>query len=297
MVIPHLNTPDLLARCLESVVGQTLDHGFAEILVADNGSTVMLDDVKAAYPTVAFVVEPEPGPGLARNRGIAAATAPVLAFIDADCRAETGWLQTAVDAVEADPERAVIGGDVRIDFVDPSALTPIEAYEAVFGFQQKTYIEKMKFSGAGNLAMSARVFARVGPFCGIGQAEDAEWGNRAHAAGFPARYIPEMRIYHPARPDFDALKRKWQRHIVHTYHQHRAEGRSRSSWLLRALAMFPSIPVHSLRLLTSERLSGVANRFRGIGVLTRIRIFRAFEMIRLSNSPDESIVHLWNRQS
>ncbi len=294
VIIPHLNTPQVLARCLRSVVEQSLDHGRFEVIVADNGSQTPLDAVAAEFPEVVFVTEPRPGPGLARNCGIAAARAPILAFIDADCRAERGWLQAAVDAVDADPERAVIGGDVRIDFTDPDHLTDIEAYEAVFGFRQKMYIEKKGFSGAGNLAMPRSVFATVGPFCGIEKAEDLDWGGRAGAAGFPPRYVSAMRIYHPARPDFAALKRKWQRHIAHEFHDHLAGGAARITWLARAVAMILSIPIDGLRFLISDRLSGVRNRIRGLGVLARIRIYRASEMARLAYSPAESNVDFWN---
>lgn len=294
VIIPHLNTPQVLARCLRSVVAQSLDHGRFEVIVADNGSQTPLDAVAAEFPDVVFVTEPRPGPGLARNRGIAAAHAPCLAFIDADCRAERGWLQAAVDAVDADPARAVIGGDVRIDFLDPERLTNIEAYEAVFGFRQKMYIERKRFSGAGNLAMSRSVFDRVGPFCGIEKAEDLDWGSRAAAGGFPPRYVSAMRIYHPARPDFAALKHKWQRHIAHEYHDHRGAGAARIAWLARAAAMIVSIPVDGLRFLISDRLSGLSNRIRGLGVLARIRIYRAREMTRLAYSRTDSNVDFWN---
>ena len=296
VIIPHLNTPDLLAHCLESVTAQRLDHGSFEVIVADNGSRTPLDGIKAVFPDVTVVVETAPGPGLARNLGIAFAKAPVLAFIDADCRAETGWLQAAVDAVEGSPVRTIIGGDVRIDFVDPQTLTAVEAYEAVFSFRQKLYIEKQNFSGGGNLAAPASVFADVGPFGGIGQAEDNDWGLRAYNAGFPVRYAPAMRIYHPARKDFDDLKVKWRRMLHHLYNLHIAVGSSRLNWQLRAFAMIPSIPIDSYTLLTSDRLSGFRNRLRGISVLTRIRVFRAVEMTRLLYQPDNTTVHLWNRQ-
>lgn len=294
VIIPHLNTPQVLARCLRSVVSQSLDQGAFEVIVADNGSQTPLDAVAAEFPDVVFVTEPRPGPGLARNRGIGVARAPVLAFIDADCRAEAGWLQAAVDAVEADPERAVVGGDVRIDFVDPERLSDIEAYEAVFGFRQKLYIEKKRFSGAGNLAIPRTVFDRVGPFCGIEKAEDLDWGARASALGFPPRYIPRMRIYHPARPDFAALKRKWQRHIAHEFHDHRTAGAVRLAWLARAAAMIVSIPVDGLRFIASDRLSGLRNRFKGLAILARIRIYRASEMTRLAYSRTDSSVDFWN---
>ncbi|GGE03526.1 hypothetical protein GCM10011529_07510 [Polymorphobacter glacialis] len=295
VIIPHLNTPESLGRCLDSVTAQHLDRGRAQIIVVDNGSSVSLDAVKARYRGVVFAAEPRPGPGLARNHGIALAAAPVLAFIDADCRAAPGWLQAAVDAVEADPARAIIGGDIRIDFADAAHLTPIEAYEAVFGFRQQMYIEQKHFSVTANLAMARRVHAIVGDFAGIDTAEDLDWGQRAHRLGFAIHYLPSMRVYHPARPDSTALERKWQRHTRHDWNAHVAGGRPAWRWRARAAAMALSLPVEALKLFTSDRISGAANRLAGVGALARIRWFRATEMLRLMSAPTESGADFWNR--
>lgn len=292
VIIPHLNTPEALARCLESVAAQKLDHGHAEIIVVDNGSRLLPTAVVAAIPGAILREEGLPGPGPARNTGVAAARAPALAFIDADCRAAPGWLQAAVDAVEADPERAVVGGDIRIDFVDPARLTGIESYEAVFGFRQKLYIEKKNFSVTANLAMARIVHAAVGPFAGIDRAEDLDWGQRAHAKGFPVRYLPAMQVWHPARRDFAALATKWQRHVRHDWNDHRG---SNFRWLARAAALAISVPAESLRLFASGRISGVDNRLRGIAVLARIRWYRASEMLRVMSSPVETGANFWNR--
>ncbi len=294
VVIPHLNTPDLLIRCLASLAGQQLDRGSFELVVADNGSTTSLDKVRAAFPLATIVVERGPGPGLARNAGAAVARAPILAFIDADCRAETGWLQAIVDAVEPDPDRTIVGGDVRIDFLDAPVLTPIEAYEAAFAYRQRWYIETQHFSGTGNLAMGAGVFAAVGPFKGIETAEDRDWGRRAYALGFEARYVEAMRIYHPARNDFGELVRKWQRHVAHDFHAHRAAGKSSLRWYGLALAVFLSAFVHSARMFMSPRLAGINNRVRGLVVLFRIRTWRCIEMLRVARSPGGAVTE-WNR--
>ena len=295
VVIPHLNTPDVLLRCLASVAGQVLDRGAVEIIVADNGSTVPLDAVRAAYPKVRIVVERAPGPGLARNAGAAIARAPVLAFIDADCRAEAGWLQAAVDAVEADPARAVVGGDVRIDFIDEANPTPIEAYEAVFAYRQRMYIERQHYSGTGNLAMGAAVFAEVGPFAGIATAEDRDWGRRAAALGFTARYVEPMRIYHPGRTDIGELQRKWQRHISHDLHDHRHAGKPMAAWYARSVAVPLSSAIHALQLLTSPRIIGVAARLKGVGVLFQIRLWRCAEMLRAARNGQSDAAAQWNR--
>lgn len=293
VIIPHYQMPDALRHCLDSVIVQTLDRGDIEIIVVDNNSRRFPDDVAADYPRVRFLREPTPGPGLARNTGVVAARANVLVFIDADCWAESGWLQAAIDAVEPDPARNVVGGDVRIGFGEPKRLTPLEAYEAVFAYRQRFYIEKRRFSGTGNLAMGRPVYDAVGPFAGINTAEDQDWGRRAFAAGYVTRYVPAMRIYHPARTTMDELQRKWLRHISHELHDHRAVARPMWRWALTAGAVALSIPVHGVRMFTSDRLHGLSNRLAGLGVLARIRIFRAVEMLRAARSPQISGGHFW----
>lgn len=293
VIVPHYNMPEALMRCLASLKAQA-GADAAEIIVVDNGSTVSLADVQAAHGDVRFLSETRAGPGLARNTGVAAARAPVLAFIDADCRAEAGWLDAAVSAIEAAGPRGVVGGDVRIDFVDAHRLTPIEAYEAVFAYRQAMYIEKQGFSGTGNLAMAAPVHAAVGPFAGIDTAEDRDWGQRATDAGYRITYVPAMRVYHPARPDFASLVIKWQRHIRHDWTDHLAAGRPRWRWRLRAALMLPSIAYDGLRLLGSDRLSGLGNRWRGITVLARLRWFRAGEMLRAMHATGETGATFWN---
>jgi glycosyltransferase involved in cell wall biosynthesis len=293
VIIPFLNTPDALALCLASLAPQRLDRGHAEIIVIDNGSTVPFDQVRAAWPDVRFLAEPSPGPGPARNTGVAAATAPVLAFIDADCRAAPGWLQAAVDAVEADPTTP-FGGDIRIDFARPDHPTAVEAFEAVFGFRQKLYIETKQFSVTANLAVARPLFDTIGPFAGISTAEDLDWGRRAAAAGHPTRYRPAMRVFHPARPDFASLRRKWHRLVRHEWNAHAAAGRPAWRWRLRAAALVLAVPIESVRLFTSDRISGLATRLSGIGVLARIRWFRATEMHRLVGAGPEAATGFWN---
>ncbi len=295
VIIPHLNTPDLLARCLQSVTSQTLDHGRFEVIVVDNGSRTPLDAVKAAFPQVHFDLEPTPGPGLARNRGIGLAGATALAFIDADCHADPGWLQIAVDAVEAAPGRAIIGGKISIETADPDTLAPIEAFERVFSFRQKMYIEKRHFSVTANLAINAAVAQQVGPFGDVNMAEDIDWGRRAFAAGFPTRYEPRMHVWHPAQRDFEALVRKWRRIMSHDYNDHIAARRPMWRWYLLTAIVAASVIPDSLRILGSPALSGLGNRWRGIQMLTKIRLFRARQMLQMTNTAHHSSAVFWNR--
>jgi glycosyltransferase involved in cell wall biosynthesis len=271
VVIPHLNQPDKLAQCLETVCNQTLLRSDYEVIVVDNGSTHMPKDVCDRF-NARLLLETEPGPGPARNKGIAAAKTDVLAFIDSDCLADTKWLASAWAAL-SDPNVQIIGGDVRIAYVDPDNLTALEAYESVFGYRQKLYIERMGFSATLNMAFRKSAFELVGPFSGIGIAEDRDWGLRATQRGVKIHYAPEMKVFHPARKTFEELKTKWRRHIVHDFAEARISYSRLLIWCAKAVVVAMSPAGSVLTLLRSDRISGVKSRLKGFGTLLSIGSF------------------------
>lgn len=283
MIVPHYNTPDLLVRALQAIASQQLDHGGFELIVVDNGSRMPLDALARAWPMVRFLRETEPGPGPARNLGAAHARAPVLAFVDADVIVLPGWLQAGLDALAADAS-GPIGGDVRITVANPRRLSGVEAFESVFSFRQRDYIERKHYSVTANLMMTADMFARIGPFGGISQPEDLEFGQRGYRLGLPTRYVPQMRALHPARRDFDDMRRKWVRLSVQALSAHRDAGRPMWRWHLRALAVMASPAAHTPRMLFSRRIAGMANRMRGLAFLYAIRWARGRDMLRISRA-------------
>jgi glycosyltransferase involved in cell wall biosynthesis len=84
VVIPHLNQPDALARCLAALAGGTIEP--AEVIVVDNGSVRLPKEIVNDYLWVSLIKQTIPGPGPARNLGAARAQGAVLAFLDADCQ-------------------------------------------------------------------------------------------------------------------------------------------------------------------------------------------------------------------
>jgi glycosyltransferase involved in cell wall biosynthesis len=294
VIVPHLNTPELLVRCLQSVAAQWLDHGWFEIIVVDNGSRVSLDILKAAWPGVRFVLEREPGPGPARNLGVAHARAPVLAFVDADIRVGRGWLMQGVSAVESAPDTP-FGGDVRIDFQDAANVSGVEAFEAVFSFRQKLYINRHGYSGSGNLMVSRKLFDKVGPFGPINTAEDAAWGRKAKAMGHRARYLPQMVVFHPARSGIAEMCQRWERINAHNFHAHQAAGKSTLLWKMRAWAVLLSPLAHAPLMLVSPRIPGIAARFRGMAFLFQTRWYRFMDMRRIARAGHAGAAMQWNR--
>ncbi|GLR97748.1 MULTISPECIES: glycosyltransferase family 2 protein [Bradyrhizobium] len=279
VIIPHLNQPHALEACLRSLDTQTLGRDAFEIIVVDNGSATPPVDVVADHPGVRLQYEPRSGPGPARNAGVAAAKGDILAFIDADCRAHPDWLSSVLKWSSLSPAGTVLGGDVRIWRPENAELDAIAAYESVFAYRFKLYIERHGYSGTGNMAALRRDFDRVGPFAGINVAEDMEWGQRALRAGLRFRYIPEMIVFHPARSSLQELYAKWDRHIAH--YRNMAEGKPiwQLRWIMQALLVFASLAPNAVTVLTSDRLHGSSIRLKAIAVLCAVRAHRAMTML------------------
>ena len=294
VIVPHINQADYLRRCLESLSGQSFARAF-EIVVVDNGSHVLPTAICSSFDNVRLEQEPVPGPGPARNKGVALSRAPILAFVDADCIADRNWLSTIVAAF-GDGSIDVIGGDVRIATEDPRRLSDLEAYESVYAYRQREYIAKQGFSGAGNLAVRRSAFEVVGPFGGIEISEDRDWGKRALALGFVTHYVPEMLVFHPARKTIAELQVKWDRQIAHDFADVGAGAAARAKWVAKAIALVVSPVTEAPRIMASDRLTGWHPKLRAGVTLARIRLHRARSMMRLlSKGSPSAAATSWNR--
>jgi glycosyltransferase involved in cell wall biosynthesis len=294
VIIPHLNQPNGLDSCLGSLESQTLNRSQFEIIVVDNGSATLPKTVISRYQGTRFLQEPRPGPGLARNRGAEAASGEILAFIDADCRAHPDWLRVALHALQTAPKQTILGGDVQIWRANTTVTTALEAYESVFAYRFKLYIEEHGFSGTGNLAVRRPDFEKIGPFRGIEVAEDIDWGQRARAAGYAFIYVPDMIVFHPARQSLKELFVKWDRQIQHAVNSRDKNALWHIRWSLRAFFILISPVIDWTKVVASDRIHGASPRVKAIFVLIAIRAYRAYKMINLLVS-NKGV--MWNRDS
>lgn len=274
IIIPHYNDLDRLERCLEHLMPQIGAH--IELIVVDNASTVDLSSFKSDWPDLRLVSESKKGAAEARNRGVAETSAPNLLFIDADCVPAEDWVATAMALIG---RTDLIGGEVAVFDETPAPRSGSEAFETVFAFNFKRYIEEENFSGSGNLLTRRDVFEKTGPFH-TGVSEDMDWCHRAIAAGFKLEYEETLRVSHPSRQDWDALRRKWKRVTEEQFGVNGNSPRARVKWAVRALMMPPSILVHIPRILRHPRLAGFGERIAAVGTLFRLRLQRMFWMLR-----------------
>lgn len=270
VIIPHYADAVRLARCLAALMPQA--DAETEVVVVDNASPESPAAVCAAHPGLRLVIEPQKGAANARNRGVAETTAPLLAFIDADCLPDPDWIARARTAL-ARREADLVGGHVGVFDETPPPRTGAQAFETVFAFDFKTYIEKKGFSGSGNLVTRRDVFLDTGPFV-QGLSEDLDWCRRATAKGYRLAYDETLRVGHPSRNDWPALVRKWRRLTEESFGVNGRTPARRVVWAGRALLMPASILAHAPRVLGHRALGGPGERARALATLARIRLAR-----------------------
>lgn len=276
VIIPHYNDTVRLGRCLHALLAQATSG--TEIVVVDNNSTDELTAVRHRFPAVRFVFEPQKGAAHARNRGVQETTAPDIFFLDADCVPAPDWLAVARAAVRRSD---LVGGAIDVFDETPSPRNGPEAFETVFAFDYKDYIERKGFSVTANLLTTRAVFQDVGDFVD-GLSEDMEWCLRARTKGYRIVLAEDLRVAHPTRSDWPALIKKFRRITNESFELQRAEGDSiglRLRWGLRSLAMFLSPIAHLPLIWRSPKLNGAVERWRGSFALLRIRATRAGWMI------------------
>lgn len=111
VVVPIYNGAVTIGACLDSLLHQTAVDFCYEIIVVENGCTDTTAQVVQRYP-VRLISCRERGPAAARNTGVTVSTGDILAFTDADCIADPGWLAALV-APFADPQVGAVAGAIR----------------------------------------------------------------------------------------------------------------------------------------------------------------------------------------
>ncbi|HLH83384.1 MAG TPA: glycosyltransferase [Trebonia sp.] len=98
VVICSLNGAAGVDRCLSALAAQKDVE--LQVIVVDDGSTDDTSDVARQHGVTVIRHEVNRGLAAARNTGIRAATAPIVAFLDDDCEPEPEWARELVDAYE-----------------------------------------------------------------------------------------------------------------------------------------------------------------------------------------------------
>ena len=99
VVVPVYNGAATIGATLDALSELTLEGGY-EAIVVDGGSTDgTLEILRQAGDAVTVLHNPQREPASSRNLGARHGTAPVIAFTDADCEPDPGWLTGGLAAL------------------------------------------------------------------------------------------------------------------------------------------------------------------------------------------------------
>jgi glycosyltransferase involved in cell wall biosynthesis len=175
VIVPVRNDGRRLARCLRSI--RSGEPPGVEVIVADNGSTD--DSVQVARSAGARVLE-LPGRRVSelRNEAAAVASAPILAFVDADHEPGEQWIEAALQ-IMADTGITAAGAL----YESPSSGTWVQhLYGALRGRTRGR--GPARWLGSGNLVVRARAFQDLGGFdTRLEACEDVDFCQRLRRAG------------------------------------------------------------------------------------------------------------------
>jgi GT2 family glycosyltransferase len=200
VVIATHERPQLLLRCVDALLAQTLPAAQFEIVIVDDGSSRSSRERLMAElssrrcrraPTLRFLWLPENrGPAAARNCGILAARGGVVAFTDDDTVPLPNWLECGLEAIRH-------GADAVAGAVDvPLPAVPTDYERDAAGLSNAGFV-------------TANCFVRRDLLCAVGGfderfrfawREDTDLCFRLRASGAIVRASHAARVIHPVRP-------------------------------------------------------------------------------------------------
>lgn len=216
VIIPTRNRADILRRALACLDAQTVAKELEVLVVhdgeddADTRAMIASLDRKPTYLAIAKAQQ-----GVARNRGVDAATAPLVLFIGDDMLLEPDACEKHLRMHDDHGMCAVLGFTTW----DPQVgITPVMRWLETSGWQfgypsiaryakkplpraiQKNYSYTIHLSLPTSIARRIRFREDVTLYGW----EDMEWGHRLAEAGLPLYYEPDAKGLHHHRLDLDA---------------------------------------------------------------------------------------------
>ena len=213
VVVPTHNRPALLRRTLDSLQDQRADGVRYEVVVVDNNSTerasAEAEEDARNRPGVKYLLEPRPGVSHARNTGIAAARAPIIAFIDDDVEASPTWIAAIKRAFDTHPEIDCLGGRIEPRWAEPPPTWLTPRFWAAVALQtakgESPYLDADHAAAClmtANFACRRRALDEVGGFAtDYLRDEDRELQLRLWAAGKRGMYVDDVAVVTEVPPD------------------------------------------------------------------------------------------------
>lgn len=208
VIIALYNKGNLIKRAIESVLAQTFQD--FEIIVVDDCSTDDGPDRVREFsdPRIRLIrTERNSGPSLARDTGIKASDADLIALLDADDEWRPSFLERCVRLFEAHPEAGLVAAGYEIYRKDGRERVVLDATRVVLDATEGIVNPfdlwlKASFTWTSAIAMRKTAYFAAGGFDPrLRYGEDVNLWLRI-GMRYPIGYIPEaLAIYHLEHPN------------------------------------------------------------------------------------------------
>ena len=195
VITPVRNRSDFLRTLLAALAEQSIPREQFEIIIADDGSTDgCTEGLETEDGWIRVVHGPPLGSYGARNLAAAVARAPVMAFVDSDCRPEPTWLEGGLAALETADAAA---GQIRFILPEKQTVWALLDIECT-----KDSEKQVRWNNAetANFFIHSEVFKRLGGFDdSLPEHGDFDIAERIVESGGTLIYAPEALAWHPTR--------------------------------------------------------------------------------------------------
>lgn len=202
VIVPAYGVAHLLGEALASLQAQTL--GDWEAIVIDDGAPDDVAGACAAFaddPRIKLVMTDNGGLATARNRAIAASSAPFVALLDGDDAYEPGYLAAMLAAIAPRPELGFITCDATFIGLPDRAGQKFSRFHAQTGEITLERVIRREFNVFIGCTIRRTAFDAVGGFDpALRSVEDLDLWIRLLSAGWGAALVPEPLVRYRRRP-------------------------------------------------------------------------------------------------
>ncbi len=193
IIIASFNSRNTILKTLKSLFRQTY-QGVYEVVVVDSSTDGTGNLIRREFPMVRlFTFSERKFPGDARNYGIRQSTGEIIAFIDADCIADSHWIEEIVLAHET--PHPVIGGAVGNG--NPESYVGWAYYFCEFSQWMPNFPRReMAEIPTCCLSITRATFNNYGPFIEGVYCSDSAFHWRIAREGIRARFVPSIMVSH-----------------------------------------------------------------------------------------------------
>src|SRR5690606_19660422 len=207
IIIPLYNRPQEIDELLFTLEQQ--DYKNFEVLIIEDGSKQDARSIIESYSdkiNIQYFYKENAGQGFARNYGFERAKGDYFIIFDSDCLIPTDYLNIVYDYLNKHYLDAYGGPDAAHDSFSP--IQKASSYSMTSPFTTGGIRGNKKHVGtfhprSFNMGVSREAWEQVGGFKLTRLGEDIEYSIRIQNAGFKIGLIPDAKVFHKRRTDFN----------------------------------------------------------------------------------------------